>query len=115
MVNNHVNYILHQFLPTVFAIMNSSLAQLFIFASHVHDHQIGISVNPLTVHFGLQKLNERSTMLSKGNFRDGGRGKDQWQAIMTIELMSSDESGEEDGDEILVTIQSPGCLRLLSS
>ena len=41
-------------------------------------------------------------MLSKGNFVGGTRSKEQWQSILTVELMSSDESGEEDGEEVLI-------------
>lgn len=46
-------------------------------------------------------------MLAKGHFRDGERGLEQWQAIMSMDLMSSDESGEEDGDEVLLVHPLP--------
>ena len=46
-------------------------------------------------------------MLSKGNFVGGTRSKEQWQSILTVELMSSDESGEEDGEEVLIVHPIP--------
>ena len=42
-------------------------------------------------------------MLEKGSFRDGGRDMEQWKAI----LMSSDESADEEGEELLVTHPLP--------
>ncbi len=44
-------------------------------------------------------------MLAKGSFKDGE--KEQWQAVMTMDMMSSDESGEEDGEEILIVHPIP--------
>ena len=44
---------------------------------------------------------------TKGRFRDGERDLDQWKAIMTSDLMSSDESGEEEGEEVLVVHPLP--------
>ena len=45
-------------------------------------------------------------MLEKGSF-DGGRDMEQWKAILTIDLMSSDESADEEGEELLVTHPLP--------
>ena len=46
-------------------------------------------------------------MLAKGKFRGDGKDLDQWKAILTMDLMSSDESGEEDGEEVLVVHPLP--------
>lgn len=46
-------------------------------------------------------------MLSKAKFRAGERDMDQWKSIMTLDIMSSDESGEEDGEEFLLVHPLP--------
>ena len=41
-------------------------------------------------------------MVAKGRFRDGERDLEQWRAIMTLEIMSSDESGEDEEEVLIV-------------
>ena len=44
-------------------------------------------------------------MLAKGHFKDGG--KEQCQGIMTMEIMSSEESGQEEGEDVLIVHPLP--------
>ena len=44
-------------------------------------------------------------MLAKGHFKDGE--KEQWQGIMTMEIMSSEESGQEEGGDVLIVHPLP--------
>lgn len=61
---------------------------------------------PLPISF-MQKLNERKAMMAKGKFKEGERDMQVWKSLMTIEIMSSDESGEEEGEEILLVHALP--------
>lgn len=54
----------------------------------------------------LQKYTERSTMAAKGEYRNQEE-KDKWLKVMKMEVMSSDESANEDGDEVLISHPLP--------
>ena len=55
-----------------------------------------------------QKLEERTTVLSKGKFSDP-KDRERWEKVLCLDLMSSEESGfdDHDGDEILITRPLP--------
>jgi hypothetical protein len=55
----------------------------------------------------LQKLKERKAMLLKGHFQDGNHSIEQWKSVMSLGIMSSDESEIEDGEEVLLVHPLP--------
>ena len=57
----------------------------------------------------LQKLTERKAVLARRSFNDSGRDLEQWKAILTLDTMSSDESCDDDGEEVLIVHPVP-CL-----
>ena len=46
-------------------------------------------------------------MLAKGKFSGGGKDLNQWKSILTMDLVSSDESDEENGEEVLIAHPLP--------
>lgn len=57
----------------------------------------------------MQKLQERKSTLKKATFEcDSDANRKEWDKILTLELMSSDESDvADDGKEILLTHKLP--------
>ena len=53
-----------------------------------------------SILFYLQKLKERKTMLAKSKIEQ--RDKDKWCKVMVMSMMSSEESGEDEGEEVLI-------------
>ena len=45
-------------------------------------------------------------MAVKGNYKSKDE-KEKWMSVMKLEVMSSDESGEDDGDEIIMVHPLP--------
>ena len=45
-------------------------------------------------------------MAVKGNYKSEDE-KEKWMSVMKLEVMSSDESGEDDGDEIIMVHPLP--------
>jgi hypothetical protein len=54
----------------------------------------------------LQKLNERKSQAAKGEYLNE-EDREKWLKAMKLEVMSSDESAEEDGEEILIVYPLP--------
>ena len=50
--------------------------------------------------FSTQKLEERTAGLKKKNFATS-EDRNKWAKVLTLEVMSSEESGTEDGQEVL--------------
>ena len=48
-----------------------------------------------------QKLEERSASVARMKFTDP-KDKEKWNTILTAELMSSEESGTDDGEQVLI-------------
>lgn len=46
-------------------------------------------------------------LLQKGNFKEGKRDLVQWKAILTLEATPSDESSEENEEEVLIVHPIP--------
>lgn len=53
-----------------------------------------------------QKLEERTAVLCKGKFSNP-KDRERWEKVLCLDLMSSEESGFDDGDEILITRPLP--------
>ena len=53
-----------------------------------------------SILFYLQKLEERKMMLAKSKIEQ--RDKDKWCKVMVMSMMSSEESGEDEGEEVLI-------------
>ena len=53
-----------------------------------------------SILFYLQKLEERKTMLAKSKIEQ--RDKDKWCKVMVMSMMSSEESGKDEGEEVLI-------------
>lgn len=52
--------------------------------------------------FSLQKLQDRKKAFQRGSFATD-KDKEKWSKILSIEFMSSDESGTDDGKDVLIT------------
>ena len=54
----------------------------------------------------LQKVEDRAGTLSKMDFADV-RDKEMWEKILTLDMVSSEESGTDDGEEVLIVRPIP--------
>ena len=54
----------------------------------------------------MQKLQERKKLFEAGSYKDNDE-KAKWRTIMTMDFMSSDESGVDDGNEVLMSKPLP--------
>ena len=54
----------------------------------------------------MQKLQERKKLFEAGSYKDNDE-KAKWRTIMTMDFMSSDQSGVDDGNEVLLSKPLP--------
>lgn len=54
----------------------------------------------------MQKFNERKATAAKGEYRNEEE-KEKWSSVMKIEVMSSDESEEDEGDDVILVHPLP--------
>lgn len=60
-------------------------------------------INPLTSAMcSLQKLQDRKKAFVGGSFTTD-KDKEKWSKLLSMEFMSSDESGMDDGKDVLIT------------
>ena len=53
-----------------------------------------------------QKLQERSASLRKVKFADA-RDREKWEKVMTVEFISSEDNGYDEGNEVLIVRPLP--------
>ena len=53
-----------------------------------------------------QKFQERKSAFEKGVFKDE-QDKEKWAKVLSMEYMSSDESGEDEGKEVIIAHSLP--------
>ena len=49
----------------------------------------------------MQKYNKRRAMATKGNYSTTEE-REEWLGMLKMAVMSSDSSGEEDGEEVII-------------
>ena len=63
-------------------------------------------IMPFSYFTSKQKLEERSASLSKMKFADA-KDREKWEKVMTIEFISSEDSGSDNDDEVLIVRPLP--------
>ena len=58
--------------------------------------------SPFAILCSLQKLQDRRRAFQGGSFATD-KDKEKWSKILSMEFMSSDESGMDDGKDVLIT------------
>ena len=54
----------------------------------------------------LQKFHEREAVFEKGSYKDA-QEKAKWKCVLSLEFMSSDESGTEEDKEVIISHPLP--------
>ena len=54
----------------------------------------------------MQKCQERKAVFGKGSF-NADLDKEKWRSVLTLDLMSSDESGQEGEQEVIISHPLP--------